>query len=271
MADQVDEAALQTLIEAARAAGELALAFFHPGARTTAIVEEKPGGSPVTEADYLVDRFLKERLEAAFPQAGWLSEETADTNERLTRADVLIVDPIDGTRGYAAGDRRWAISIALVRDGRPEAGVVHAPALGETYAAVRGGGALLNGARIHVSKRGAMAGGALGGPRPLCDALARGGLAVTLPDRIPSLAYRMACVASGALDAALSGPNAADWDIAAADLIVTEAGGVFQGENGAVPVYNGVDPHHGALIAAAPSLHAEMRTALAQLKARRAI
>ena len=62
-----------------------------------------------------------------------------------TRRTLLVVDPIDGTRAFVAGDPRWAVSAALVVDGRPVAGVVHAPALGETYAAARGGGATLNG------------------------------------------------------------------------------------------------------------------------------
>ena len=85
------------------------------------------------------------------PEAGWLSEESADTKERLTRRHVLIVDPIDGTRGFAAGDPRWAISIALVTDGRPVLGLLHAPALNETYLAVLGHGATLNGKKIRVS------------------------------------------------------------------------------------------------------------------------
>ena len=115
--------------QAARDAGELALGFFRPGERTSAEVSHKEGGSPVTEADYLVDRFLKQRLEPLLPEAGWLSEETVDLPLRLSKDLVLVVDPIDGTRGFASGDPLWAIAVALVRDGRPIIGVVHAPAL----------------------------------------------------------------------------------------------------------------------------------------------
>jgi len=142
-ADTRSDALIPALVDAAVAAGELALRFFRPGAETSADVQHKAGGSPVTEADLLVDGFLREHLGQLLPEAGWLSEETADSHARLDRRRVLIVDPIDGTRGYAAGDARWAVSIALVEDGRPIAGVVHAPAMGETFTAERGGGAFL--------------------------------------------------------------------------------------------------------------------------------
>jgi hypothetical protein len=125
-----------SVVEAARGAGTLALAFFRPGAATSAGISHKAGGSPVTEADYLVDRFLKEHLETLVPEAGWLSEETKDTSARLSKEIVLVVDPIDGTRGFMRGNGAWAIAIALVEQGRPVIGVVHAPALGETYVAV---------------------------------------------------------------------------------------------------------------------------------------
>ncbi len=116
----------------------------------SAQVESKAGGSPVTEADLAADALLKQRLGEAFPDAGWLSEETADDPERLDRRTLIVVDPIDGTRAFVAGDPRWAVSAALVVDGRPFAGVVHAPALDETYTAARGSGAELNGAALAV-------------------------------------------------------------------------------------------------------------------------
>ncbi|MGH6851164.1 MAG: inositol monophosphatase family protein, partial [Methylocella sp.] len=141
-----------SFLDAARGAGALALAYFRPGAATSAGISHKAGGSPVTEADYLVDRFLRQRLETLVPEAGWLSEETADTSARLTKNVVLVVDPIDGTRSFMRGQGSWAIAIALVEQGRPLIGVVHAPALGETYVAVRGAGAWLNDTAIEVSK-----------------------------------------------------------------------------------------------------------------------
>ena len=110
--------------------GALALEYFRPGARTSARVEMKAGGSPVSEADLEANLLLKRRLREALPQAGWLSEETVDDFERLTRRSLIVVDPIDGTRAFVTGDPRWAVSAALVVEGRPIAGAVYAPALG---------------------------------------------------------------------------------------------------------------------------------------------
>ena len=113
----------------------------------------KAGGSPVTAADLAADALLKDQLGRAFPEAGWLSEETADTDERLGRRSLIVVDPIDGTRAFVAGDFRWAVSAALIRRGRPVAGVVHAPALNETWAARRVAGATLNNSPLAAATR----------------------------------------------------------------------------------------------------------------------
>ena len=107
--------AARTLDLVAAEAGELALRWFRLGGKTSARTEYKHGGSPVTEADLAVDAFLAERLRAHFPDAAWLSEETADSDERLARETVIVVDPIDGTRAFADGDARWSVSIALVQ------------------------------------------------------------------------------------------------------------------------------------------------------------
>ena len=112
------DALVASFVEAARGAGTLALAFFRPGTATSAKISHKAGGSPVTEADYLVDRFLKQRLKTLVPDAAWLSEETEDTPARFSKDIVLVVDPIDGTRGFMRGHGSWAIAIALVEQGR---------------------------------------------------------------------------------------------------------------------------------------------------------
>ena len=123
------------LSEAAQEAGALALASFREGDQTTAAVHSKLGGSPVTDADYAVDRLLHRRLTEALPHAGWLSEETADSPARLSCHEVVVVDPIDGTRAFAAGLTTWAVSIAIVSGDRPVVGVVYAPALDRLYVA----------------------------------------------------------------------------------------------------------------------------------------
>lgn len=89
---------------------------------------EKVPGNPVCEVDLDVDRMLHARLHALIPDAGWLSEETADKPDRLAARRVWVVDPIDGTRDYIRGREGWAVSVALVEDGRPVIGVLAAPA-----------------------------------------------------------------------------------------------------------------------------------------------
>lgn len=256
-----------SFVEAARSAGDLALAFFRPGDRTSAEISHKAGGSPVTEADLLVDRFLKQRLSGLAPEAGWLSEETEDTSARLSKELVLVVDPIDGTRGFARGDLAWAIAVALVQDGRPLLGIVHAPALAETYVAVKGCGARLNGKIIEVSKlRALRAGAKVAAPAMLAADLRRAGLEFELQPRIPSLAMRIAAVASGALDAGFASENSNDWDIAAADLILHEAGGRLASLDGCAIVYNRSETRHGVLTAAPAQIHAEVNAAARRAK-----
>src|SRR3546814_7997524 len=81
----------------------------------------------------LVYDLLHKRLSPLDPEAGWRSEEPADNRDRLDKARVWVVDPIDGTRDYVRGRAGWAISVALVEHGRPVIGVLNAPARGEHW------------------------------------------------------------------------------------------------------------------------------------------
>jgi myo-inositol-1(or 4)-monophosphatase len=243
------------LREMAREAGLIAQGYFRLNQQTTARIWSKVGGSPVTEADVSVDAFLKVRLSSELPQAGWLSEETRDDLSRMDKRLVWIVDPIDGTRAFMAGDPDWSISIALLADGQPVAGVVHAPALGALYEAGQGGGSFRNGNLITASGRVDLARARVAGPRPLVDALERETGAFDRAPRMPSLALRLARVAEGAIDVGLVSRDARDWDIAAADLIIAEAGGCLTAPNGKRPVYNQREPVHGTLVSAGPHLH----------------
>ncbi len=245
---------LAVFLDAAAGAGAIALDYFRPGGRTSARIEYKEGGSPVTEADLAVDRYLRERLCAAFPDAAWLSEETADSPGRLAHDRVLVVDPIDGTRGFAAGDPRWCVSIALVEGGRPSVGVVHAPVLDQRFAAVAGRGATCNGVAIAASARTTLSGANVAGPADLARRLPAPPPFRVVP-KIPSLACRFVHVAAGFLDASIGAPDAHDWDIAAADLILHEAGARLTDRHGASPSYNRPDPAHPLLVAAPPALH----------------
>ena len=168
-------AALETLVAAARLGGETALRHFRLGAPTSASVAYKAGDSPVTSADLEVDAQLAAVLRPAFPDAGWLSEETRGRSRPARKPPrLLVLDPIDGTRAFMSGDPCWTVAIALVEDGRPVAGVVHAPALGETFAAALGAGATLNGAPIRGgAARARSTARVVAGPRALGEGFRR--------------------------------------------------------------------------------------------------
>ncbi|AMJ58936.1 3'(2'),5'-bisphosphate nucleotidase CysQ [Bosea sp. PAMC 26642] len=246
-------------------AGEIALALFRSGAKTAARTWSKSGGSPVTEADIGVDTFLRIQLSVLLPEAAWLSEETVDDALRLSRRFVWVVDPIDGTRAYMSGSPDWAVCVALLDDGVPILGIVHAPACEATYTAVLGHGAQCNGHPIATTRKGILAEARIAGPKPMLDALAR--LESFEPaDKIPSLALRLARIADGTIDAGLISPDARDWDIAAADLILSEAGGRLSGADGQPVVYNRETPVHGMLVASAANLAEPLLSALLRLR-----
>jgi myo-inositol-1(or 4)-monophosphatase len=254
--------ALETLLAAARLGGEVALADFRLGAPTSADVAYKPGDSPVTSADLAVDRALEPILRAAFPDAGWLSEETADLPDRLNKSRLVVLDPIDGTRAFMRGDPCWTVAIALIEHGRPIAGVVHAPALQETFAASLGRGATLNGAKIRVSEFAKLDGVRIAGPRPLIASLAAAaGFHAEPAPKSPSLAYRLASVAAGRVEIGLASANSHDWDIAAADIILREAGGGLV-EGGVEVSYNQPRTRHDSLLAAPSGWLSQLSSAL---------
>jgi myo-inositol-1(or 4)-monophosphatase len=242
------------LVEAVRAAGTLALASRATPLRTW----HKANKSPVSEADIEVDRLLKARLMAETPDYGWLSEESVDDRARTQRRRVWIVDPIDGTRAYLAGSADWVVSAALVEDGRPILGAIFAPVEQAMFVAVRGAGATRNGAPVQVSGGSDMKSARIAGPRgPLSS------LATLLPEivsvpKIHSLALRLARVAEGTLEAAFVSHSGHDWDLAAADLLVHEAGGALTTLGGEPPIYNRADPVHGPLFAAGRARHAAL-------------
>ncbi len=246
------------LLEAAvREAGALALGYYHAGARSW----RKDDKSPVSEADLGVNRLLQSRLLRNRESYGWLSEETADTPERLGRSPVWIVDPIDGTRAFLNARPWWSISAALVFDGEPVLGVVYAPALEACYEAVRGGGAWRNGQSIHTSACTRL---------EHCRLIA-GQYALRAKDwpqmqiaQRNSVALRLALVASGEFDAAFTAGKKSEWDMAAGDLLLREAGGILTGIDGQSFTYNARDTRRNGLLAASTAFH---ETFLARIRA----
>jgi myo-inositol-1(or 4)-monophosphatase len=246
-----------------REAGTLARDAFGKPVRTWF----KEQSSPVSEVDIAVDELLRKRLISLVPHAGWLSEETDDAPERLAVSRLFIVDPIDGTRAFLAGRADWAVSAALVEDGRPVLAALYAPVSEEFYLAIAGGGATRNNIPLRATPGEAVAGVRVAGPKGVLDRLARIAPPFETAPRIHSLALRLARVADGTLDIAFAGRNGADWDLAAADLLVHEAGGVLTTVGGAQPAYNRPIPVHGVLVATGLARHRALATLLREHEA----
>ena len=214
--------------------------------------------SPVSEGDIAVNNLLHTKLRALVPQAGWLSEETEDDLAGRTVQCAWVVDPIDGTRAYIAGFPDWTISVALVQDARPRLAALYAPVTGEMFLAVAGQGATLNGVPMAANLGADLADAKAAGPKRYLDRLAS-----LSPDTLPqpkvhSLALRLTRVAHGALDLAFASPGSHDWDLAAADLLVHEAGGTMTDLAGQPLRYNQPLTVHKALIAAGNARHATL-------------
>src|SRR5262249_55561029 len=153
----------------------------------------------------LVDQLLRERLAGASPDYGWLSEESEDDPARLDAEHVWIVDPIDGTRSYLAGNSDWVVSAALAYRGRPIAGAVFAPVTDELFLASAGGGATRNGLPLAIGSARDFDGARIAGPRRLTDWLSGVHSSVIATPRIGSLALRLVRVSHGELDVAFAG------------------------------------------------------------------
>jgi myo-inositol-1(or 4)-monophosphatase len=250
---------LELIASAAAQAGEIAMRYFgrKPG------VWMKTGDSPVSEADLAVDEYLRDALTSARPAYGWLSEETVQTGVRAATRRTFVVDPIDGTRAFIDARSTWCVSIAIVEKGRPVAGVLDCPAKGERFQATLGGGAWKNGEALRVVPGSGTA--RIAGPKALVDLVAGREGGIERISYIPSLAYRLAMAADGRIDATFVKPRSHDWDLAAADLILTEAGGGLRNHLGRAPAYAGDDPSHGTLVAGSGSLLEEMSAAIKEL------
>jgi myo-inositol-1(or 4)-monophosphatase len=241
-----------------RAAGEFAREAFGKPVKTWT----KEHNSPVSEVDIAVNVFLRERLATIAPDAGWLSEETDDDPARLAATRIWIVDPIDGTKSFIAGRPDWTVSVALVEAQRPIVAALYAPVSEEFFLAVAGAGATRNGIPIAASAGDAIAGARIGGPRGILDRLTAVAPDFSIMPRVHSLALRLARVADGTLDAAFASQTSHDWDLAAADLLVHEAGGALTTTGGATLAYNGAITVHGVLVAAGLARHRALTTLL---------
>ncbi len=211
---------------------------------------EKVPGSPVCDVDLELDALLRERLTALLPDAGWLSEETADSRARLSARRIWVVDPIDGTRDYLRHRPGWSVSVALVEDGAPVIGVLDAPARGERWIAEAGRGAARNGVQLHVTPRDQLA-----GSRMPTDHLPRIDQDLVIVDKPNSIALRIAMVAAGEADLLATIRWGNEWDVAAAVLLVREAGGTITDVLGQPLAFNTPSGKAFGLLASAPGIH----------------
>jgi histidinol-phosphatase len=208
---------LELALELADAADAISLPRFRAGVT----VEIKPDLTPVTEADRAVEAKLRRIIGEARPSDAILGEEDGASGEAARR---WILDPIDGTRNYSRGIPVWATLVALEDGGVVQLGVVSAPALGRRWWSERGAGAFADGVRIHVSSV----------PR-VQDAV----VSFAIENDVPAIARRTwhsrgfgdfwahVLVAEGAVDAAVDAVGVSEWDLAAVQVIVEEAGGRF--------------------------------------------
>jgi myo-inositol-1(or 4)-monophosphatase len=243
---------LNIAMDAARRAGALIMQFYGGDYEVSdkAGAGAEPKGlrdadyDPVTSADRAADESLRRELGEAFPDYGWLSEETADDPIRLQRQAVWIVDPIDGTKEFLTGIPEFAVSVALVEAGVPTVGVIYNPARDELYSAVRGGGTFLNGQRVFCTEVDRLEEATLTVSR---SETARGEIDPLKPHigqvrPVGSVAYKLAVVAAGVADVNVSVQAKNEWDVCAGDLLVREAGGRMVDLSGQVRPYNQADP-----------------------------
>ncbi len=250
---------LALLRDAALEAGRIARRYW----REDPQVWDKGGDDPVSEADFAVDTYLKTELLHHRPDYGWVSEETEDDPARLTAQRVFIVDPIDGTRAFVAGEPTWAHSLAVAEQGRVTAACVYLPVRDKMYLAARGRGATLNDAPLAASTADRLDGATVLTPRvTMHERFWKAGVPAFDRHFRPSLAYRLALVGEGRFDAMLTLRPAWEWDIAAGALIATEAGAIVTDRHGADLAFNSMARQTAGVVTAATPLHPQIIGAL---------
>ncbi len=228
-----------------------------------AIVDITPGavhadykapGDPVTEADRRIDEILRRLLPRE--NEGWLSEETVDEPSRLDRERVWIVDPVDGTREFVEGLPEWCISIGLVENGRAVAGGIYNPVVDNLVLGSLETGVTLNGQPARVSDRVGLDGALVMASR---SETRRGewerfqGLGFQV-EASGSVAYKLAQVAAGLIDATWTLVPKNEWDVAAGAALVAAAGGEVLTLDAQPPRFNKPNTLFRGFVATPPGL-----------------
>ena len=203
-------------------------------------VHQKSYHNPVTTADKEADEKIKEILLSNNSDYGWLSEETVDSENRLNKERVWIVDPLDGTKEFIEGVPQFVVSVALVENGMPIIGVLHNPVTKETFHASKGNGAFLDDIQYRCSVKESTMDMVILNSR----SETRRGLWEPFKENfkelkpIGSVAYKMGLTAIGKADifATLRPKN--EWDICAGTCLINEAGGKVINLNGKEITFN---------------------------------
>ena len=261
MSETIDRSADLVRIESALLAAKDLLKRFIPGSVTS---QRKSNFDPVTEADFALDRLLKERLLDV--GEGWLSEETQDERRRLSLEKVWVVDPLDGTKEFVAGIPEWSVAVGLVQNGVAVAGGVLNPAAGFLALGAEGLGCRLNGASVTTSQASSLERATILASR---SEIARGewdhwaGSSMHVRP-MGSVAYKLARVACGLADATWTLVPKNEWDVAAGVALVNASGGRVVSIDGSEPRFNQKSSLLPGLIASGPKLFATLtRTLLA--------
>lgn len=250
----------EAIISAAREVGDAALGKWR-SLRGGGPLDQwtKADASLVCEVDIETDQRLKAMLAAIDPEAGWLSEETADDSARLGCERIWCVDPIDGTRDFLRGREGWAVSIALIDRCQPVFGVLYAPARDELWVGHHGRGASLNGMTVRAGRR-----DSLSGARVPTTSLPPLDQDLTMVHQPNSIALRIAMVANDQADLLTTLRWGFEWDIAAAALIAREAGATVTDAFGERLRFNKRRAEAFGVIACVPGIHGAVVERLAE-------
>jgi myo-inositol-1(or 4)-monophosphatase len=248
---------LSVAIEAATAAAAAIRAIYD---RDDAWVVDKDGGKgPLTQADLAADAILQERLRAAFPTDAILSEETADSPERLGNARVWILDPLDGTREFVDRVPEFVVSVALVVDGRPALGVLVHPLTGRVMSGVVGVGAWLDGAPVRTTDRANLDGARIVVSRSeMKKGMFAGWQGRAVLEPVGSVAYKLGLVGVGLADATFTPRPRSEWDVAAGAAIVLAGGGLATDTAGEPYAFNRPKPLVEGVVVSNGPLHGEL-------------
>ncbi len=202
-------------------------------------VKYKSKNQPVTNADIEIDNFIKDFFKKKTPSFGWVSEETKDNKSRFESEMFWCLDPIDGTRSYISGKPEYTISLALIKKKEPILGLILNPETEELFVAKKQKGAFCNNKKIIVNKNTNISSSKFSISSSEMKRLEKYNFFNQKNFiEMGSIAYKIALVAKGEIDAAFSFTNKNDWDLAASDLILREAGGSIKKISGEKIVYN---------------------------------